>query len=69
MGSSLNKDPHAKIFITLDKRVNFAGSMVTGAAHIVCTENRPIYQHLNLRIQGYEHVYWSERHGDHTYTY
>jgi len=37
MGSSLHKDKNAQLYITLDKRVHYAGQMVTGAVHINCT--------------------------------
>ena len=69
MGSSFNKDPHAQLFITLDKHINYAGQMVSGAVHINCTADRICYQQLRLRIDGKEHSYWSERRGNHTYVY
>ena len=36
MGSDLNKDKSARLFLTLNKRVYYAGEMVEGSVHLNC---------------------------------
>ena len=51
MGSNLNKDKSARVYITLQKRVYFAGEMIEGSVHLDCLENRP-YRSLMLIFKG-----------------
>lgn len=57
MGSSLNKDPTIQIFLTLSKRVYYAGETVEGVVHIDCKALRT-YSRLFIRIRGSENVHW-----------
>lgn len=59
MGSSQNKDPTIDIYLTLSKRVYYAGETVEGAVHINCKANRP-YTQIFLRLHGHESVHWEE---------
>jgi hypothetical protein len=63
MGSSLNSDKDAKLYVTLSKRVYIAGEMVEGSAHINCSAHRP-YRLLNLLLEGEEEIDWGEQTGD-----
>jgi hypothetical protein len=58
MGSSQNKDPAVRIYITLAKRVYMAGEMIEGAVHLDCKANRP-YKQLYIKLNGSEEVYWT----------
>jgi hypothetical protein len=64
MGSSINGDKDAKLFVTLRKRVYYAGEMVEGAVHLNCSAER-YYRFLNLLIEGQEQIRWSEQHNKH----
>lgn len=57
MGSSLNKDSTLVIYLTLNKRVYYAGETLQGVVHIDCKANRP-YTQLFLKVEGYENVHW-----------
>ena len=62
MGNSpLNADPHARIFITLKKPIHYAGEMVRGSVHLICTEDRPQYRYICLVIDGREETQWCEQ--------
>ena len=65
MGSSQNKDPAVRIYITLAKRVYIAGEMVEGVVHIDCKASRP-YKQLYIKLNGSERVHWQEHHDKHT---
>jgi hypothetical protein len=51
MGSSQNKDPTLVIYITLSKRMYYAGETVEGIVHVDCKANRP-YNQLYIRLHG-----------------
>ena len=57
--TNLNKDPNARIFLTLKNRIHFAGQMVEGAVHIQCLEDCPVYNFINLRMLGLEEIMWT----------
>lgn len=59
MGSSQNKDPNIDIYITLNKRIYYAGETLEGAVHLDCRANRP-YTQIFLRLHGHERVHWEE---------
>ena len=48
--TSLNKDPHAKIFVSLKKNLCYAGEMMKGIIHINCIEDRLVYRSIRLNI-------------------
>ena len=59
--NSLNADPHAKIFVTLEKSIHYAGEMVRGSVHLICKEDRPQYRYICLVIDGREETKWEEK--------
>jgi hypothetical protein len=68
MGCALNSDKAVRIFVTLGKRVYYAGEMVEGAVHLNCLEERP-YRSVSIIIRGKERVMWSEQYGQTTVVY
>lgn len=61
MGNNpLNADPHARIFITLKKSIHYAGEMVRGSVHLICTQDRPQYRYICLVIDGREETEWNQ---------
>ena len=62
MGNNpLNSDPHARIFITLNKPIHYAGEMVKGSVHLVIKEDRPQYRYICLIIDGLEETEWNQQ--------
>ena len=51
MGSSLNNDKNLQVYMTLTKRVYYAGEIVYGTVHLNCLNDRP-YHSLFIRIEG-----------------
>lgn len=51
MGSSQNKDPHISLYITLAKRMHYAGEAVEGVVHVDCKAQRP-YTSLYIKLHG-----------------
>ncbi len=59
MGLCQNKDPLISIYLSLNKGVHYAGSLVEGGVHIICKFHRP-YKELFVQINGKEKVSWTE---------
>ena len=68
MGSSQNKDPTIQIYLTLSKRMYYAGETVEGVVHIDCKANRA-YNQLFIHIHGSESVHWTEQYDKTTVQY
>lgn len=51
MGQTQNKDPNILLYISLNKRMHYAGEVVEGIVHVDCKANRP-YTQLIIRIIG-----------------
>ncbi len=68
MGTSQNKDPNISIYVSLTKRLYYAGETVEGMVHVDCTAPRP-YTELYIKLYGKEEVHWTEHHNKTTYHY
>ena len=60
MGASLNSDKQVKIYMTLDKRVYYAGETIQGSVHIICKVDRP-YRFVRVKFEGREEVEWDDK--------
>ncbi|EGR30054.1 hypothetical protein IMG5_143480 [Ichthyophthirius multifiliis] len=61
MGSIQSQDAAGQIYIQTDQSFYIAGDTVTGKVYVNLQQNFPS-NIVNLKIKGYEHSDWSERH-------